>query len=78
MKISRPAYAAAALGTTLLLGGCFAGHTAMPAPAPATVTPAPAPGPERGAAVQRPAMEPGQGLHGLWATARDSPSLAPV
>ena len=42
MKISRPAYAAAALGTTLLLGACFAGHTAMPAPAPGTVTPAPA------------------------------------
>jgi len=43
MKISRPAYAAAALGTTLLLGACVAGQTA-PAPAPATVTPAPAVG----------------------------------
>ena len=36
MKISRPAYAAAALGTTLLLGACFAGHTATQAPAPVT------------------------------------------
>ena len=34
MKISRPASAAAALGTTLLLGACFAGHTATPAPCP--------------------------------------------
>jgi len=42
MKISRRAYAAAALGTTLLLGACFAGHPAVPAspPPPALETPA--------------------------------------
>ena len=43
MKISRPAYAAAALGTTLALGACFAGPTTTPAPGPATaVTRSPA------------------------------------
>ena len=51
MKILRPASAAAALGTTLLLGACFAGHAATPAPAPYTVpsvppTGSPAPSPK--------------------------------
>ena len=44
MKIRRPASAAAALGAILLLGACYAGHTATPAPAPYTVPSVPATG----------------------------------
>ena len=44
MKILRPATAAAALGTILLLGACSAGHPALPAPAPYTVPSVPATG----------------------------------
>ena len=53
MKISRPVFASAALGTTLLLGGCFGGQAMEPTP-PA-VTTAPGAGANTGAPSQQPA-----------------------